>query len=74
VRVRIWLINNPVLAHEQDRKPRITGRIESFTRRLKGRIVVVTDVDGALKRLTGTSTGGLIDALFAMEGSGLKET
>ena len=67
-KVRIRLIDGPVLILNQGRRPRETVRVDSFTTRFKGRIVVISDVYGTLKQLIGTSTGGLIDALFAMEG------
>ena len=68
MRVRIRLINGPVLILNQGRTPRETVHVDSFPTRFRGRIVVISDIYGVLKKLTGTSTRGLIDALFAMEG------
>jgi hypothetical protein len=68
VSVRISLTHGPVLILNQGRTPRETVRVDSFPTRFRGRIVVISDIYSALKKLTGTPTGGLIDALFAMEG------
>ncbi len=35
------------------------GTCRSFSYEVQGRIVVIVDIYGALKQLTGTSTGGL---------------
>ena len=67
-RLAVETINGPVLILNQGRTPRETIRIDSFPTRFRGRIAVISDIYGALKKLTGTSTRGLIDALFAMEG------
>ena len=50
------------------------GRIESFTMRLKGRIVVVSAIDGVLETGDWNLNGEIINALVAMEGDTLKDT
>ncbi len=59
MRVKVWirLINAPVLILNQDRTPRETVPVDSFPTRFRGRIVVISDIYGALKQVTGTSTG-----------------